>query len=53
MIRYTISSKTKRWSKRIKKIEQTINQVLAYKKGLKTISKKGFNTLAKLKGLKH
>ena len=38
MIRYTISSKTKRWSKRIKKIEQTINQVLAYKKGLKFVN---------------
>ena len=38
MIYYTISSKTKHWSRRIKKIEQTINQVLVYKKGLKFVN---------------
>ena len=38
MIYYTISSKTNHWLRRVKKIEDTINQVLIYKKDLKFLS---------------
>tara|TARA_B100001013_G_C24375053_1_gene349748 strand:- start:88 stop:552 length:465 start_codon:yes stop_codon:yes gene_type:complete len=37
MIYYTISSKSKHWPRRVKKIDNTINQVLAHKKDLKFI----------------
>ena len=38
MINYTISSTTNRWSKRVKKIDGIINQVLIYKKDLRFIA---------------
>ena len=38
MIYYTIFSKTKHWSRRVKKIDYTISQVLAYKKDLKFVN---------------
>ena len=38
MISYTISSKTNHWSRRVKKIENTINQILIYKKDLNFLS---------------
>ena len=37
MINYTISSKTNRWTKRIRKIDEIVIQILAYKKDLKFI----------------
>ena len=37
MINYTISSKTNRWTKRIKKIDEIVIQILFYKKDLKFI----------------
>ena len=37
MIYYTLSSKTNHWSRRIKKIDNLINQILVYKKDLKFI----------------
>ena len=38
MINYTIYSTTNRWAKRIRKIEDIINQVLLYKKDLRFIN---------------
>ena len=35
MINYSISSKSNRWSRRVKKIDNIINQVLLHKKNLK------------------
>ena len=37
MINYTISSKTNKWTKRIKKIDEIVIQILVYKKDLKFI----------------
>ena len=37
MIDYTISSTTKRWTKRIRKIDEIVIQILVYKKDLKFI----------------
>jgi len=38
MINYTISSTTNKWTKRIRKIDEIIIQILAYKKDLKFIN---------------
>ena len=38
MIYYTLSSKTNHWSRRIKKIDNLINEILVYKKKLKFVS---------------
>ena len=38
MIYYTLSSKTNHWPRRIKKIDNLINQILVYKKKLKFVS---------------
>ena len=37
MIDYTISSTTNRWTKRLKKVDDIVNQVLVYKKDLQFI----------------
>ena len=38
MINYSISSKTNRWSRRVKKVDNIINQILLHKKDLKFIN---------------
>ena len=56
MINYTIYSTTNRWSKRVKKIDGIINQVLIYKKDLRFIANTNYYcdfTLANDKFLQH
>ena len=56
MINYTISSTTNRWAKRVRKIDNIINQVLVYKKDLRFIKNINYYcdiTLANDKFVKH
>ena len=56
MINYTISSRNYRWTKRLKKVDDIVNQVLVYKKDLQFIKNINYYcdfTLANDKFIKH